>query len=350
MSTMNVPVYHSLKIRTVIEETSDAKSLVLDVPPTLAETFKYRPGQFLTLRFPMGDRAVPRCYSLASSPCTDEPLRVTVKRVTNGIASNWVCDKLLAGDTVDVMPPAGIFSPKSLEGDFLMFGGGSGITPILSILRSVLIAGNGRICLIYANRDEKSIIFREELRALASAHPSRLQVVHWLDSVQGVPSVAQLAELARSWRHASCFICGPAAFMDASVEALHALEIDPKRIHVERFVSLPDEGAEFVDTSAGALADEARSEHRLSVHLDGKLHELSCNGQETLLDAMLRAGIEAPYSCRAGACATCMCTLEAGKVHLRRNDVLDKSDLAQGWTLACQAVAESEHVSVRFPE
>ena len=340
--------YHRLRLRTVVDETHDTKSLVFDIPKQLHEQFQYRPGQFLTLRIPQGDRHLPRCYSLASSPLTGEPHRVTVKRVVEGRGSNWICDEVKAGDELEVMPPAGVFSPKSLEGDFMLFGGGSGITPVYSILRSVLMAGTGRVCLVYANRDERSVIFREELKALAATHPTRLQVVHWLDSVQGVPQVAQLAELARPWREANCFICGPGPFMDAAVEALHGLEFPASRVHVERFVSLPDEE----DASPQASPDEveATATVRLSVQLDGSTHQITCSPQESLLDAMLRAGIKAPHSCKAGACASCMCTVESGKVHLRHNEVLDKNDLAQGWTLACQAMAESDEVGVRFPD
>src|SRR5207253_10440476 len=140
-----------------------------------------------TLRLPLQGRHVPRCYSMSSSPAVDDALRVTIKRVNGGRGSNWICDQVKAGDTLQVMPPSGVFTPRTLEGDFLLFAGGSGVTPVFSILRSALAKGSGRICLIYANRDERSVIFRDELNALAGAHPTRLQVIHWLDSVQGVP-------------------------------------------------------------------------------------------------------------------------------------------------------------------
>lgn len=338
--------YHALRVRTVVEETSDAKSLVFDIPPALGDAFRYRPGQFLTLRIPHGERHLPRCYSLASSPLADAAPKVTIKRVLEGRASNWICDHLKAGDEIEVMPPAGVFTPKSLDGDFLLFGGGSGITPVFSILRSALMGGSGRVCLLYANRDERSVIFRDELRALASAHPDRLQVIHWLDSVQGIPEVSQLAELARPWLHANCFICGPAAFMDSAAKALRGLEVEPSRIHVERFVSLPDEE----DVAPVAAAVAPGNEVQLEVELDGALHEISGSDHEPILDAMLRAGIRAPHSCRTGACASCMCTLVTGKVRLRNNEVLDKNDLEQGWTLACQAIPESGRIKVRFPE
>jgi 3-ketosteroid 9alpha-monooxygenase subunit B len=343
---MTRPTYHRLRIRSVIDETPDARSLAFDLPAALGSEFHYRPGQFLTLRIPHGDGHLPRCYSLASCPSADEPLRVTIKRVQGGRASNWVCDTLQAGDEIEIMPPAGVFTPKSLAGDFLLLAGGSGITPVFSILRSALAEGEGRICLIYANRDPQSIIFREELRSLASAYPHRLQVIHWLDQVQGVPSVAQLAALATPWRQADCFICGPALFMDAAVEALRAIDIPPARIHVERFVSLPEEG----DLEVSDAAPAGGTMIPVEIELNGAHHALACSDQEPILDAMLRAGVDAPYSCRAGACATCMCTLVSGKVRLRHNDVLDKNDLAQGWILACQAVPETGPVQVRFPD
>jgi len=187
--------------------------------------------------------------------------------------------------------------------------------------------------------------FRDELKALASAQSERLQIIHWLDTVQGVPSIAHLAELARPWCDADCYICGPELFMDASVEALRQLGAEPTRIHVERFVSLPDE-----EDAPADVAAESGGSIRLEVELDGQHYELTCSDNEPLLDAMLRAGINAPHSCRSGACGSCMCTLEVGEVHLRRNQVLNASDLKERWILACQAVSDTPSVRVRFPD
>ncbi len=141
------------------------------VPDELRDKFAYRPGQFLTLRIP-SDRtgSVARCYSLASSPFTDDAPKVTVKRTSDGYGSNWLCDNIAAGQTLEVLPPAGVFTPKSLDHDFLLFGAGSGITPVISILKSALTQGGGTVVLVYANRDEKSVIFAEELRALAEKY------------------------------------------------------------------------------------------------------------------------------------------------------------------------------------
>lgn len=346
---MTAQRYHPLRVQAVTEETHDAKSIVFEVPPELAETFKYRPGQFLTLRLPVLGRHLPRCYSMSSAPTLDASLRVTVKRVPGGRGSNWLCDRLRPGDTVEVMPPAGVFTPASLQGDFLLCAGGSGITPVFSILRSALAHGQGRIRLLYANRDERSVIFRDELNALAAAHPARLQVIHWLDSVQRVPAVAQLAGFARSWREARAFICGPAPFMDAMVSALAQAGMDGERVHVERFVSLPDE--EDVAAINAAAPAPATTVERATVELelDGEVHTLSVAGGETLLEAALKAGLNAPNSCQAGMCASCMCQVLEGEVHLRHNEVLDAKDLAKRWTLSCQALPTTERLRVRFP-
>jgi 3-ketosteroid 9alpha-monooxygenase subunit B len=341
---MMQPAFHPLRVRRVIEETADARSLVFDIPDELAEKFHYRPGQFLTLRIPQDGRALPRCYSLASSPLSGEPPRVTIKRVADGRASNWICDQIRPGDTIDVRPPAGAFTPASLDGDLLLFAGGSGITPVFSILRSALLAGSGRIGLVYANRDAASVIFRGELDALLLAYPGRLSVTHWFDAARGVPSVKDLAEIARPWRAANCFVCGPAPFMSAAVDALRAIDIPEARIKLERFVSLPEDSGRAEVSSAAASGGKAR----LDVEFGGEHHEIACASDEPLLDAMLRAGIDVPYSCRAGACATCVCTLDAGEVDMRHNEVLGERELAQRKILACQAIPRGGHVKESF--
>jgi 3-ketosteroid 9alpha-monooxygenase subunit B len=349
MTQGSAPRWRALRVRAVVDETHDAKSIVFDLPPQEAESFRYRPGQFLTLRLPVGGRHLPRCYSMSSAPGVDEAPRVTVKRVERGRGSNWLCDHVQPGSVLEVLPPAGVFTPRTLDGDFLLLAGGSGITPVFSILRSALAQGQGRITLIYANRDERSVIFRRELTALAGAHPTRLMVIHWLDSVQGVPSVAQLAELALPFRRGQAFVCGPAPFMDACVAALQGIEMDPAQIHVERFASLPDEEDAAACAPAPAPVDGV-DEAEVEVSHQGQLHRITCGGSESILEAALRVGLELPHSCQAGLCASCMCQVVEGKVHLRVNEVLDKKDLSKGWTLACQAVPTSPKVRVRFAE
>lgn len=339
--------YHRLTVQAVTDETPDARSITLAVPEGLADSFRYGPGQFLTLRLAVGGRHLPRCYSMSSTPGLDDALRVTVKRVAGGRGSNWLCSHLRPGDSLEVMAPAGLFTPAGLEGDFVLAAGGSGITPVFSILRAVLARGSGRIRLLYANRDERSVIFRDALQALAAEHPSRLQVIHWLDSVQGTPSVAQLAAFGHGFEAAQAFICGPGPFMDAMATALAGAGLDRERIHVERFVSLPDE--EEAPPAVAADAPPPVEVAEVSLLLDGSEHHFSCGGSETLLDAAERHGIAVPHSCRVGMCASCMCQVEEGEVVLRHNDALDARDLARRWTLSCQATPATARLRVKFP-
>ena len=341
---MSRPVYHRLRVAEVVEETADARSIVFDVPPELRDAFAYKPGQHLQMHVPCGDPALPRCYSLTSIPSAGEPLRVTVKRMPDGRASRWLCSSLRAGDTLDVLPPAGVFTPRSLDGEFLMFAAGSGITPVFCIARSVLSAGKGRVRLIYANRDERSVIFGAELARLSREHPARLHVIHWLESLQGLPSQAQLAALAGS-TSAECYVCGPAPFMDATSAALRELGVPSSRIHVERFVSLP---ADADDVPPPAPSPDAVAA-MMEAELDGVKHQVRVLPGQLLIEAMEDAGLSPPFSCRAGACAACMCHLEEGDVELIHNHVLSDEEIRDGWILACQATALTPIVRVKYP-
>ncbi|RQZ31783.1 3-ketosteroid-9-alpha-hydroxylase [Burkholderia sp. Bp9017] len=339
--------FHRLTVADVIAESDDACSFVFDVPAALRDAFAYRPGQFLTLNVPCAEATVARCYSLSSAPGIDAAPKITVKRVRDGRASNWLCDHIRAGDALDVLPPAGVFTPRTLDGDLLLFAGGSGITPVLSILKSALVHGRGMLTLIYANRDERSVIFRDELQQLAHRHPGRLREIHWLDSVQGVPQQRHLEELARPFSRQETFICGPALFMENALAAMLGLGLPRARVHVERFASLPDAPAQ---ADAAATAAEAGDGAAIETVLDGDAFTFDSAPGETLLDAMLRAGVPAPNSCRMGQCGACMCRIERGEVALDSNHVLDDDEIAAGWTLACCARPASDALRVVFPD
>lgn len=243
-----------LKILDVIEETADARSVVFEIPDELQETFTFTPGQFLTVAVP-SDRTglAARCYSLSSAPHSGIH-QITVKRTVDGYASNWIGDNLRPGDTLRVLPPGGIFSPKNLDDDFLLFAGGSGITPIISIARTALEKGTGRVVLFYANRDERSVIFADALKELSAEYPDRLLVVHWLESVQGLPTPEQLRAFAANFLSYTAFVCGPGPFMKATVAVLRELEFPRERRHQEKFMSLG--GNPFGDVAEAALAAE----------------------------------------------------------------------------------------------
>ena len=276
--------YHQVPVAEVISETDDTFSLVLDVPPELAGAFAYRPGQFLTVRIPVEDGSVARCYSLSSSPHAGDLPTITVKRTAGGHASNWLADHARAGFVLDTLPPAGTFCPDSLEGDFLLFAAGSGITPVISILKSALAAGRGQVVLIYANRDERSVIFSSELRRLAES--GRLLVIHWLDSLHGGPTPAGLAALARPYATAEPFACGPDPYLAVVRQAMSQLGV--KTVHVERFLSLAENPFEPTEAAGGVAAN-------LRVSLDGTVRQVPWPAGARMLDVLIDEGLDAPY-------------------------------------------------------
>jgi 3-ketosteroid 9alpha-monooxygenase subunit B len=335
-----------LTVTDVIEESRDARSLVFAVPGEHHTRFAYRPGQFLTLRIPSDQTgSVARCYSLASSPHTDDAPKVTVKRTDGGYGSNWLCDNVSVGDTIESLPPSGVFTPRDLDGDFLLWAAGSGITPVMSILKSVLVAGTGRVVLCYANRDEASVIFAAELRELAARYAGRLTVLHWLESIQGLPTLAQLDNFARLFSGYQSFICGPAPFMSVVKETLTEAGIPRDHIHLEVFQSLDgDPFAEVVVEDLPADGEGADAE----VSIDGEVHHLKWPGGRNLVDTMMAAGIEVPYSCREGNCGSCAATVVEGQVDLGNAGILEEDDIADGLFLACQACPLSDTIRVEF--
>jgi len=354
-----------LTVASVVRETEDAVSVEFEVPAAAAAAFEFRPGQFLTLGVP-SDRTglAARCYSICVPP--GEGLAVTVKRTVDGYASNWINDNLAAGDTVRVLPPSGIFTPKSWDDDLLLWAGGSGITPVMSILRTMLRDGAGRVVLFYANRDETSVIFAAALRELAAAHPDRLQVVHWLETVQGLPSEEQIRAFATTYAEWTSFCCGPAPFMAAVAAALKSLDFPRARRHQEKFVSLggnPFGDVEEVLAAQATLhdaddADDADEEPpapafegpvAVEVELDGEHYSYDdWMGAEPLLDFLEAKGLKAPFSCRQGECSACACLVLEGEVTLDHNDVLEQEDLDEGLRLVCQSRPASEKLRITY--
>lgn len=328
----------TLVVKEVVRETADAHSLVFD-----GAALPYKPGQFLTLRIPSDREETARCYSLSSSPHVDEHMKVTIKRTVEGYGSNWVCDNVTAGTEVEVLPPAGHFTPRDLGADLLLFAGGSGITPVVSIIKSALKRGRGRLALVYANRDEASVIFGRELAELSKDNP-RLVVHHWLESVQGLPTSAQLAELVRPYVGREAFICGPGPYMEAVNLALTELGVPRPLVHIEKFVSL--RGGTW--GAPVEVVDDGGPSSALHVELDDVTTELAWPQQSKLLDVLLAKGLDAPYSCRQGDCSACACKLVAGEVTMLNNNVLEKEDLDEGWILACQSLPLTDVVKVAY--
>ncbi|MFD6890856.1 2Fe-2S iron-sulfur cluster-binding protein [Streptomyces sp. NPDC059957] len=336
-----------VRVTDRIQETPEAVSLVLDAE------LPYSPGQFLTVRVPSssGTGGEARCYSLAGSPHAGDPLRITVKRVPGGLGSGWLCQDVGIGDELEILPPAGTFTPPDLDRDLLLVAGGSGITPVLSVAKSALLAGRGHVALVYANRDPGSVIFRDELWGLAEEHPGRLTVVHWLETLQGLPTAPQLGPLVAPYASRETYLCGPAPLMDAAETAVRASGGRGRAIHRERYFSLSGDvfapappGPASAVAAAGAGAGGVTAE----VEFEGAVHTVEWPLGTPLLDVLLAAGVCAPYSCREGACSACCCRVLEGEVKMVRNEVLAPEDLADGYVLACQALPLGDRVRISY--
>ncbi|GAC56483.1 3-ketosteroid-9-alpha-hydroxylase reductase subunit [Gordonia hirsuta DSM 44140 = NBRC 16056] len=339
-----------LTVAEVIDETADARSIVFDVPADGGDKFvDYLPGQFLTLRIPSEQTgSVARCYSLSSAPGRAELPRVTVKRTPQGYGSNWVCDNLVAGAQIEVLPPSGVFTPANIHAPLLLIAAGSGVTPVMSILKKALADGTGPITFFYANRSENDVIFAADLRALQQKHPGRLTLVHWLETLQGLPTAKALATVFKPMAGThSAYLCGPGPFMEAVHQGLAKAKFDHREVHTEVYNSLT--GDPFVDVEHEAVSEEeAATAAEVEVELDGQTHVLLWPRSRDLVDVMLAAGLDAPYSCREGDCGSCACTLTEGTVEMANTGALDEDDIADGYILGCQAKPTSDTLKVEF--
>lgn len=333
-----------LTVHQVVRETADAVTLVLNTPS--GNTVRYRPGQFLTLRIPSKDGPLARRYSLSSSPATENLPAVTIKRVRDGRASNWICDNATAGMVLDTLPPAGNFVPRDWNAPFVLLAAGSGITPVMSILRTALVAHRNPITLVYANADRESVIFDRDLEQLAQRHADRLTVVHLLETEHGLPDATLIASAIANPAGSHVYICGPRAFMAVARAAASSRGIDEAQIHNEVFVSLESDAFEARPAISVTTADAEQA--TATVELEGEEHTIDWPPNTVLLDVLLGKGLDAPYVCREGTCGGCAYTLRSGEVEMLDNQTLDDHDLARGSRLACQSLPRSEHLDIAF--
>jgi len=332
--------YHPLTVVDVVDETADTRSFVLDIPPALKETFTYAAGQFCTFRAEIDGEQVVRCYSMSSSPDTSDPFTTTVKRVPDGLMSNWMNDTLASGGTIDVLRPSGLFVLHDRDVPIVAFAGGSGITPVISIVKSALATTDRRILLVYANRSADAVIFADDLERLRAASDGRLSVHHHLDSERGFLDAAQCAALVGDDAHADFYICGPGPYMDIVVAGLAPLDVTTDRVFIERFV-LPE------PAPAAAGSDDVVTES-LVIKLEQRETTVPYEAGETILDTARRAGLSPPFSCEQGNCATCMAHLDEGTATMRVNNALSLDEVGEGWVLTCQGLPTSPRVVVDY--
>ncbi|MEM7137373.1 MAG: ferredoxin--NADP reductase [Myxococcota bacterium] len=343
--------FHKLSIAGIIQETHDTRSFVLDVPASLRGEFDYSSGQFLTFEVPWNGMALRRCYSLSSAPTIDPWPKVTVKRVEAGRVSNWFNDKLSVGDAIGVQRPEGRFVLRSDQGDrgVFLFGGGSGITPVISILKTALRNTERKVKLVYANREARSVIFDDELALWRAEFPDRLEIVHHLDSTRGFMTVDDVKSHLRGWEQAEYFVCGPTGYMDTVEAAFKTGGIDLEQTKFERFISPvdPDRRDETAEAVPAQLNGEVPASFRMT--LEGQSHEVPYEQGSTLLEAAVKAGHRPPSSCEDGYCGCCMALLKSGDVTMATHDALEPSDIERGWVLACQACPSSkEQLEIDF--
>jgi ring-1,2-phenylacetyl-CoA epoxidase subunit PaaE len=357
--------FHPLTVREVRAEADDAVVVTFDVPPALAEDFRFEPGQYLTLRRTLDGQDVRRSYSICAA--AGEPLRVGVRQVPGGLFSTWLHGSLKAGDTLEAMQPQGRFGAAlaGLEDSaapvhVLAVAGGSGVTPILSILRTLLAqVPRARCTLLYGNRNAASTMFKEELEDLKNRHLTRL-AIHPVFSREQVDSPLHAGRLDRERlglflrtlvdprRVDHAFVCGPHALNDEAEAALRSAGVPAERIHVERF-GIPPAQQPAGDAHARRQGDAEGA--RVTVVRDGLAREVVFGQADpSILDAAARAGMDVPYSCKSGVCATCRAKVLEGRVRMDRNFALEKADLDAGFVLTCQAHPLTERVVVSFDE
>jgi ring-1,2-phenylacetyl-CoA epoxidase subunit PaaE len=352
--------FHSIQVTDIYKETKDCSVVTFGIPENLKSDFAYNSGQYLTIKATINGNEVRRSYSLCSSP-SENRWQVAVKKIDSGLFSTFVHNQLKKGDFLKVMPPNGTFFTQinpSLEKNYIAFAAGSGITPILSIIKNHLASEpNSTFQLFYLNRTVKSIIFKEELEQLKNEYFNRLEIFNFLTKEHRVSELfngrftqEKLQVLTKKIINIpttnDCFICGPEQMIFLIRDELIAAGLDKDKIHYELFTS----GITEDDKARMAKIVEKKVEGTDVTIIDGgkEFHFVMNDDFDTILDGALAAGADLPYACKGGVCSTCKCKVVSGTVEMKINYALDENEVAKGWVLSCQAVPTSEKVVVDF--
>jgi ring-1,2-phenylacetyl-CoA epoxidase subunit PaaE len=352
--------FHPLKVKNIRRETADCVSIAFDVPESILSDFEFKQGQYLTFRKEINGNEVRRSYSICSSP-SDKELRVAIKQVEEGIFSTFINNELKVGDVLDTMTPQGLFTTPlhpDNKNNYLAFAAGSGITPVLSIIKSVLqTEPQSQFCLIYGNKNRSSIIFKSELEALKNKYMERFSVYHILSREQADAELLHgridakksayfLDNIIDAHNISEVFLCGPEEMIMNVKDVLLASGVPENKVHYELFFSTVAAQKQKQREESNIGQDTLSS---VSIKLDGSTTVLTLgyNG-ESILDAALNNGADLPFACKGGVCATCRCKLEEGEVEMDVNYSLEKDEIEHGFILACQSHPRSEKVVVNF--
>ncbi|BAP44253.1 phenylacetate-CoA oxygenase, PaaK subunit [Pseudomonas sp. StFLB209] len=354
--------FHSLTVSDVRTETRDAVSIAFDIPPELAERFRFEHGQHLVMRTHLDGKEVRRSYSICTG-ANDGELRVAIKRVAGGMFSAWANDRLKVGQQLEVMPPAGHFSvplDPARHGRYLAVAAGSGITPILSIIKTTLQSEpHSQVTLIYGNRSSTAAMFREQLEDLKNRYLQRLNLIFVFSREQqdvelynGRIDADKCSQLFSRWINVkaldAAFICGPQAMTETVREQLRANGLPSERIHFELFAAA---GSSHTRQARQIAAQAGSATSQITVISDGR--ELSFalpRNSVSVLEAGNAQGAELPYSCKAGVCSTCKCKVISGEVEMDSNFALEDYEVAAGYVLSCQAFPLSDQVVLDFDQ
>jgi ring-1,2-phenylacetyl-CoA epoxidase subunit PaaE len=357
--------FHPLKVSNIVQETMNALSIYFAVPDILKKKFEYRAGQYLTLRFKINEADLRRAYSICTSPLDDE-MAVTVKLVKNGIVSRHIHENVNVGDTIDVMPPEGKFTVDLLADqrkEYFLFGAGSGITPLMSLIKTILeIEPMSKVHLYYGNRTIDSIIFKDKIDALCDNYQDQFSVDYILSNPPGTGFMNFLFKKSRNgWtgekgridplkvkeflkkypsdsKNSEYLICGPGDMISSVTNTLVANEIDKNKIHKEHFTT-------------NAEGKEVKAVHGVPAHVIVHLDNEEINipvSSKTILESLMDAGHEPPYSCQAGACATCMAKVIKGSVEMEACFALEEDEIRQGFVLTCQGHPTTPEVELTY--
>jgi ring-1,2-phenylacetyl-CoA epoxidase subunit PaaE len=356
--------FHKLRVEKVTRETKDAVSIQFDIPDSLRPEFVYKAGQYLTFSKLINGEDVRRSYSVCSSPVTDVFPTIAVKEVPGGKMSTFLNNEIKEGDTLDVMPPLGKFTvePKhDATETYFLFGGGSGITPLLSIIKTIILSEpNSKCYLYYANRDEESIIFKKEIDAIAENNSDRFKVIYSLDSAvtgwqgeTGYLTEAKVSETVRStlglnYPIAQYYTCGPSPMMDVVVSGLKSAGVAENRIYTEYFTATTPAAKDTSQAEPNEVVDEEVKERTILVEVFGNQKEVTVKPEETILIAAQDAGLDPPYSCTVGVCTTCRARLRSGKAAMDEREGLSDSEIDEGYILTCQAHPLTDDIDLVF--
>jgi len=359
-----MPKFHTLQVKEVRTETPDCVSIAFDVPDALKADYTFTQGQYLTLKTDINGEDVRRSYSICSSPFEEE-LRVAVKHVEDGRFSTFANQKLQAGDTLDVMTPMGKFYTEldeNNEKQYIAFAAGSGITPVMSILKAVLkVEPKSSFTLFYGNRNFESIIFREAIEALKNKYLERLSVHHVLSrEVLGSPlfngriNGEKCQQFCKAFFDVEqvddYFLCGPEDMIFSVKDTLEEKGVDKKRIHFELFTTPTTKAAKTKKTKITTPLP-SKSDSQITVILDGDAFDFSLHANgDNILDTALKNGADLPFACKGGVCCTCRAKILEGEVEMDVNYALEPDEVAAGFVLTCQSHPRTKKVVVSFDE